>query len=129
MTQENTSDKPESSAVWFEIPVRDLNEGKKFYGTVLDIGFQDMNSEPNPIAIFDVADMQNKPAGHLYPGEPGSDGKGATVHLMVRDGLEAGMERVTASGGTVLSPEISLPAGRFAYCQDPDGNSFALFSK
>jgi hypothetical protein len=32
-----------------------------------------------------------------------------------------------ASGGEVVSPIITIPAGRFAYCLDPDGNSFGLF--
>ena len=32
-----------------------------------------------------------------------------------------------ANGGEVVSPIITIPAGRFAYCLDPDGNSFGLF--
>jgi predicted enzyme related to lactoylglutathione lyase len=28
----------------------------------------------------------------------------------------------------VVSPVIAIPAGRFAYCEDPDGNSFGLFA-
>jgi hypothetical protein len=37
------------------------------------------------------------------------------------------MARVTKNGGQVVSPAISIPAGTFAYCLDPDGNSFGLF--
>jgi predicted enzyme related to lactoylglutathione lyase len=37
------------------------------------------------------------------------------------------MERVTANGGQVVSPVVQIPSGRFAYCLDPDGNSFGLF--
>ncbi|MCO5133096.1 MAG: VOC family protein [Phyllobacteriaceae bacterium] len=121
--------KPDYSAVWFEIPVRDLGKAKQFYGTVLDIGFIDQTDGPNPIAIFDIEDMQNKPAGHLYPGTPSSRGNGPTIHLAVRNGLESGMERVGQAGGKVVSPAIKIPAGRFAYCEDPDGNSFALFER
>jgi len=38
------------------------------------------------------------------------------------------VERVTANGGQVVSPIISIPSGRFVYCLDPDGNSFGLFT-
>ena len=41
--------------------------------------------------------------------------------------LEALFSRVRAAGGTVLSEPISIPAGRFAYTRDPDGNSIGLF--
>jgi len=119
--------KPKNSCIWFEIPVTDLDAGKKFYGTVLNIGFNDMTDGPNPIAIFDIEDTENNPAGHLYPGKPCADGSGATVHLHAHEGLEKTIDRVAPAGGVVLTPPIAIPAGRFVYCQDPDGNSFALF--
>ncbi len=122
-----TQTKPKNSIAWFEIPVTDLEKAKKFYGNVLQIGFQDMTEGPNPIAIFDVADMESTPAGHLYNGKPATDGTGPTVHLGVRDGLENGLARIKNEGGKVLSPAIEVPAGRFAYCLDPDGNSIAVF--
>jgi predicted enzyme related to lactoylglutathione lyase len=28
----------------------------------------------------------------------------------------------------VVSPIVEIPAGRFAYCLDPDGNSIGLFT-
>jgi predicted enzyme related to lactoylglutathione lyase len=34
---------------------------------------------------------------------------------------------VVPAGGKVVSDPIAIPAGRFAYCLDPDGNSFGLF--
>jgi hypothetical protein len=37
------------------------------------------------------------------------------------------MDRVTENKGQVVSDIISIPAGRFAYCLDQDGNSFGLF--
>ena len=78
------------------------------------------------MAIFAARD-DSSVSGHLYPGKPAAAGTGATVHLAVAAPLEAAMERVTAHGGQVVSPIISIPAGRFVYCVDPDGNSFGLF--
>ena len=42
--------------------------------------------------------------------------------------LEETLARVEPAGGKVLSPVIDIPAGRFAYCTDPDGNSIGLFT-
>ena len=66
-------------------------------------------------------------SGHLYPGKPAPAGTGPTVHLAVAAPIEDGLKRVADHGGQVVSPVIDIPSGRFAYCLDPDGNSFGLF--
>ena len=75
-----------------------------------------------------VAKDQCSVAGHLYPGTPAARGTGSTIHLAVAAPLEEALERVTANGGEVVSPIVTIPAGRFAYCLDLDGNSFGLFN-
>lgn len=122
-----TSFVPQNAAVWFEIPVTDMQRAKAFYGAVLQNELTDQNDGPNPMSIFKAAG-QDSVAGHIYPGKPAADGSGNTIHLAVAAPLEEAMERVTANGGKVLSPVIAIPAGRFAYCLDPDGNSIGLFS-
>ncbi len=117
---------PEHAAVWFEIPVRDMERSKAFYGAVLRNELADQEGFPNPMAMF-KAKEQSSVAGHLYPGEPAADGRGPTVHLAVAAPLEEALERVMQNGGEVVSPIVTIPAGRFAYCTDPDGNSFGLF--
>jgi predicted enzyme related to lactoylglutathione lyase len=110
----------------FEIPVTDMNRAKSFYGTVLQTELMDEPSAPNPMSIFPMQDRDSV-SGHIYPGKPAPQGTGSTVHLRVSD-LESAMERVGQNGGTVVSPVITIPSGRFAYCLDPDGNSFGLFA-
>jgi len=117
---------PDNAAVWFEIPVSDYDRARNFYGAVLTNTLDDRRDGPNPMAVF-VAKDQSAVAGHVYPGQPAPTGTGITIHLSV-DNLEEGLERVKKSGGTVVSPIITIPAGRFAYCVDPDGNSFGLFN-
>ncbi|MCB1463150.1 MAG: VOC family protein [Nitratireductor sp.] len=119
---------PVNAAVWFEIPVSDLAKAKTFYSKVLMTEFVDQNDGPNPMAIFAYSGTENGVSGHLYPGRPAAHGTGPTVHLPVPDSVEEGLARVTACGGKVLSPVIEIPAGRFAYCLDPDGNSIGIFS-
>ena len=117
---------PANAAVWFEIPVTDMKRSIAFYGNVLGTELTLDETGPNPMALFPAAGDKSV-AGHLYPGKPSAEGVGPTIHLAVAAPLESAMERVTENGGKVMSPVISIPAGSFAYCVDPDGNSFGLF--
>jgi predicted enzyme related to lactoylglutathione lyase len=120
------SDTPRNICVWFEIPVTDLAKAKTFYEAVLATEMTENRDGPNPMVAFSsMAD--SGVSGHLYPGKPAAAGTGNTVHLGVSDKLETALERVKPAGGQVVSPIITIPAGRFAYCLDPDGNSFGLF--
>jgi hypothetical protein len=118
---------PQHSVVWFEIPVTDMDRAKAFYAAVLQNELTDQNDGPNPMAMFTSASAEAV-SGHLYPGKPAAPGTGNTIHLAVAAPLEEAMERVSANGGQVVSPAIQIPAGRFAYCLDPDGNSIGLFT-
>ena len=119
---------PENAAVWFEIPVSDMARAKAFYGAVLDTELKDENTGPNPMAVFPAAGDASV-AGHLYPGKPAKGGSGNTIHLRSPEPLEAALGRVRDNGGKVLSDIVTIPAGRFAYCLDPDGNSIGLFGQ
>jgi uncharacterized protein len=116
---------PSHVAVWFEIPVTDMAKSKAFYNAVLDTELIDQNDGPNPTSMFPAKDRDSV-AGHIYPGKPANGGSGGTVHLAVDD-LEAAIDRLGKNGGSVVSPVITIPVGRFAYCLDPDGNSIGLF--
>ncbi len=122
-----TANPPKDAAVWFEIPVSDMEKAKTFYGAVVQGELIDENQGPNPMAIFPVGEMKTAVSGHLYPGKPSNGGSGNTIHLATPGKLEDTMKRVSDAGGTVVSPPIQIPSGRFAYCLDPDGNSFGVF--
>ena len=119
---------PVNVAVWFEIPVTDMDKAKAFYAQVLMGSFTDSNDGPNPMAFFAYDQAGGGVSGHLYPGKPAADGSGPTIHLAVPDDVKLAMERVVPAGGTIVSPIIEIPSGRFVYCLDPDGNSIGLFS-
>ena len=119
---------PEHFAVWMELPVTDLDRAAAFYNTVFDTELKRDESGPNPMAIFPTS-TPGGVAGHLYPGTPAPEGRGATVHFPCPDKLEDALARVTAAGGRVLSDPVSIPAGRFAYCLDTEGNSIGVFAR
>ena len=128
-TGETHFNPPANAIVWFEIPVNDMARAKAFYNTVLQWELRDNDTGPNPMAIFTCADPETGVSGHIYPGKLAAPGSGPTIHLAVPDSVEAAMDRVSAAGGQVVSPVIEIPAGRFVYCLDPDGNSLGLFSR
>ena len=117
---------PASAVVWSEIPVTNLETAMKFYSAVFGYEMSIDNSGPNPLSFFPY---QGDPgiAGHLYPGKPSGDGTGPTVHFAVPDTVEAAEERVRKAGGQTLDFIVDIPAGRFGYAIDPDGNSIGLF--
>lgn len=123
---------PMHAVAWFEIPVTDLNKAKTFYANVTGYALKDEQMGPGMTAVFGYSgstDMNASKAvsGHLYEGKPAPRGTGSTIHLEV-DNLDAALIRLAEAGGEVVSGIIPIPAGRFAYCTDPDGNSIGLFS-
>ena len=125
MAETNASAPPANAVVWSEIPVTDMERAKAFYATVLGAALTDQDDGPNPMAVLPCAGDAGV-AGHLYPGKPAPAGTGNTVHLAAPGSLEATMERVREAGGEVVSEAISIPAGRFFYALDPDGNSIGF---
>lgn len=118
---------PTHAVIWAEIPVTDMQRSTQFYQTLTGQDLMLDETGPNPIMMFAVTDLKTGVSGHLYPGKPARPGEGPTVHLVMPDQVEAAMARCTAAGGTVVSPIVEIPPGRFAYAQDPDGNSISLF--
>jgi len=118
---------PENFTVWAEIPAADLDRAIGFYSKVFDLDLKKDETGPNPMAMFPTANQAGV-GGHIYPGKPAPGGAGPTVHFASPDKLEDALRRVGEAGGKVLSDVITIPAGRFAYCLDTEGNSIGVFS-
>lgn len=109
---------------WGEIPVTDMDKAVAFYNEVFGYQMEIDHSGPNPIAV--LGSFEDSAGAHLYPGIPAADG-GNTIHIAIQGALEDGIARCTRAGGEIVSPTITIPAGRFAYAKDLDGNSIGLF--
>ncbi len=119
---------PKNAVVWAEIPVTDMEKSMAFYSAVVGNELVEKDGGPNPIADLPCEDDMNGVSGHLYPGKPAVDGTGNTIHILAHGTIESAMQRVEKAGGRVLSPVIEIPAGKFAYCLDLDGNSIGIFA-
>jgi len=112
-----------------EIPITDFARATTFYKTILGVAIEEME--------MDGAQMGVLPGG----GETvnvvlvkGNDYKptmeGAVIYLYAGDDLQPMLEKVKASGGTVIVPktEISAEMGFFALFIDTEGNKIGLHS-
>jgi hypothetical protein len=116
---------PQNAAAWFEIAVKDLDKGAEFYGAVLGAPLKRETMGPTAVAVFPY---EGGMSGNLYEAkEVGS--ANPVVHLNAPRPLEETLSRVKKSGGKVASEIYAIPAGRFAYCTDPDGTRFGLFTE
>ncbi len=113
-----------NAAAWFEIGVKNLDKAAEFYGAVLGTELRREMMGPAEIAIFPY---DGGMSGSLY--ESNDVGAAApVVHLNVPAPLEDALIRVTKNGGAVASDILKAPDGRYAYCSDPDGTRFGLFT-
>lgn len=118
---------PQHAVVWAEIPVTNLNKAMAFYSAVLQLPMSVDQMGPNPVVMLPAQDYATGIAGHLYEGKPASDGQGPTVHLAISGTVEDARDRVFEAGGKSGGDIVTIPFGRFVYCNDPDGNSIGLF--
>lgn len=120
------TDASKGQIVFTEIPAADPDRACRFYETLLQGPLTRDDNGPNPVWMFPHADGGHA-AGHMYPGQPATDGGGMTAHFAVTDTLDDAMERVRRGGGDIVSPVVDIAVGSFFYARDTEGNSLGLF--
>lgn len=115
---------------WFEIPVRNFDEGKKFYETIFGTDMQLMEAMGMKSAFF-PADMETGGvSGCILQGdgyEPAS--KGTLVYLNGGDDLSVVLSKIEAAGGKIVLPKTAIgPHGFMAHFIDTEGNKVGLHS-
>ena len=114
-------------AVWFDIPVANLDRAQKFYETVLNIKiFRDKFNDFK----FCVLDHEKSNGGCLMlsPNEISAD-KGIMVYMNVDGRIQYAMSKVEPGGGKVL--ETTHKIGQHGVCSvilDSEGNRIVLHS-
>jgi predicted enzyme related to lactoylglutathione lyase len=108
--------------VHFEIGSKDAAESARFYGAVFDWSFAEIGA-----ARLIAGGHEGGPSGMLNAlGHPPETY--VMVYVQVDD-LEATLARVVEAGGQKLVGPAPIPDGRrFAWIQDPAGNTIGLLT-
>ena len=114
-------------AVWFDIPVTDLDRAAAFYGAVLGVK---VHKEKFDGGAFCVLDHREGNGGCLLhePSAISSSG-GILVYMNVDGRLRDAVGQVERLGGKVVQSVHTIgPHGCRAVVQDSEGNRIALHS-
>ena len=114
-------------AVWFDIPVADLDRAARFYAAVLGVRVQ---KEKMDNFTFAVIDHKEGNGGCLVPG-PDEVGKGGVLLYLNANGrIRSAVAEVAKHGGKVQEGVHPIgPHGYRAVVIDSEGNRIALHSE
>jgi predicted enzyme related to lactoylglutathione lyase len=111
---------------WFEVNTPDAEAARKFYGGLFGWKTQQMDMGGFPYHTLHLSD---KPIGGIMP-MTGPEWQGVPPHWMLYvavDDVDAAAKKVVELGGKVCVPPTTIPVGRFAVVNDPQGATFSLF--
>ncbi len=111
------------SVIHFEINADDTGRAVEFYRNVFGWAIEGWEGPMEYWLITTHAE-----------GEPGINGaitrrmeSHATVNTIDVPDVDEYMTKVTAAGGQVVSPRMTVPGvGHMAYCRDSEGNAFGI---
>ena len=114
-------------AVWFDIPVVDLDRSITFYSEVLAI---DVGKEEVENCTFAVLEHKDGNGGCLVPkATEVTHDKGILLYLNVDGRIRDAVGKATANGGEVIQDTHAIgPHGFRALIKDSEGNRLALHS-
>jgi predicted enzyme related to lactoylglutathione lyase len=105
--------------VHFEIGCKDKNKTQDFYSKLFDWKMQDAG-----IATMIAAESPGI-GGHIT--SLGHEPWHYTIFYVHVDDVAAYLEKAKTLGGKMLVPPVEIPTGTFAWFQDPEGNTIALW--
>jgi len=113
-------------AVWFDIPVADLDRAARFYNAVLGVP---IHKHATDQFTFCVIDHDQGNGGCLIEGRDSVTSKGILVYMNVEGRIRAAEREALKHGGKVLESAHSIgPHGFRAVVLDSEGNRIALHS-
>ena len=114
-------------AVWFDIPVSDLDRASAFYEAVLGLR---VHREHGKDFAFGVLEHAGGNGGCLIPDAAAAGAGGGILLYLNADGrIRAAVREVEDRGGRILHPIQSIGAHGFrAIVLDSEGNRIALHS-
>lgn len=114
-------------AVWFDIPVADLERAARFYAAVLSISVQQDSNGDEPFGVLEHHDGNG---GCLVLGKEEIASGGVLLYMNVNGRIRDAVGKVVPNGGSILHDVESIgPHGFRAVVLDSEGNRIALHSE
>ena len=108
---------------YVEMPSRDLEATKKFFGDAFGWSFIDYG--PEYVAIQNAG----LDGGFFKSDHVATTGNGSVLVVLYSADLEATLDNVKLSGGTIVQDIFTFPGGRRFHFNDPNGNEYAVWSE
>ncbi|MEZ5124630.1 MAG: VOC family protein [Thermoleophilia bacterium] len=115
-----------NTIVWADIPVRDMERARKFYGRVLEADVAVMEGSEGKVALLPGEPGSVTADLALTDREPSTDG--CTIYLNSYGDGVAMLERAVAAGGELLMPltDMGPMIGSLGYFKDSEGNRIGV---
>jgi len=114
---------------WFEIPVNDMERGKKFYENVFAFQLTPFVMGPLTMAFFPSAQTAFGASGALVKAESYVPSHSGTMVYFWTEDIEGTLTRVEKNGGKIIRPKMNIGEyGFVGHFEDCEGNRVALHS-
>jgi predicted enzyme related to lactoylglutathione lyase len=114
-------------AVWFDIPVADLDRAATFYRAVLNVK---VAKETYGDFSFCVIEHENGNGGCLVPNKEEIAAGGVLLYLNANGRIRDAVSKVVPNGGSLIEDAHPIgPHGFRAVVLDSEGNRIALHSR
>ncbi|HEX2475784.1 MAG TPA: VOC family protein [Lacipirellulaceae bacterium] len=114
-------------AVWFDIPVADLDRAVQFYQAILGVGVEKQEFAGSSIGVIEHKDGNG---GCLVQEKTEISAGGILLYMNVDGRIRDAVQKVVPQGGTVIQPIHPIgPHGFRAVVLDSEGNRIALHSR
>jgi predicted enzyme related to lactoylglutathione lyase len=108
---------------YVEIPAKDLEATKRFFGDAFGWRFVDYG--PEYVAIENAG----LDGGFFKSDSVATTDTGSVLVVLFSTDLEATLEKVELSGGKIVKDIFPFPGGRRFHFSDPNGNEYAVWSE
>lgn len=116
-------------AVWFDIPVKNLDRAMKFYSKVFSVELSKMSESPKGYAMFPYSEEGAVMSGGLVEDPERVSENGTLLYFNGGEDLSVPLAKVSEAGGLVLQEKTSVGENGFmAIFQDTEGNRLAMHS-
>tara|TARA_R110002167_G_scaffold180940_3_gene381140 strand:- start:61 stop:432 length:372 start_codon:yes stop_codon:yes gene_type:complete len=108
---------------YVEMPSRDLEATKKFFGDAFGWSFIDYG--PEYVAIQNAG----LDGGFFKSDHVATTSNGSVLVVLYSADLEGTLDKVKQSGGKIVQDIFTFPGGRRFHFSDPNGNEYAVWSE